>query len=232
MDDPIPIPTPIEVPILVLPLPQYDLTYRNLRRLLSAVPDPHYENSWNGDILSLLNLTFPPTSPECYVIKPQSNLREPFVPPPNQEADNRRTSTDSRESHGAVTAHNRAMGGTEPNIERPDFVIDHGLWGRQKMVAMIELKRTKTLTPKDYTQFQDYCYRVTQFDDNITAGTSAMLIVGGVAYVWNRDQLGAIANQAEFTEGDIRQAAYAVVDTPGFLQMLAEIRNRFVESLM
>ncbi|KDN46084.1 hypothetical protein RSAG8_04591, partial [Rhizoctonia solani AG-8 WAC10335] len=216
------------------PLPtQWPVGYENAHSNLSSLLEygPRYEESWNGDVMSMLIHMFPVISPENYVIKPQCNLRKPrlLLDGENLEQAGPRTSIESR---GHATAHTRWDHNHEPERYRPDFIIDKGARNSQKLVAVIELKREGSLDIRSRERFADYCNRVVEYDHDVTTGTSALLIVGGTAYAWDRDQIDQLALRSELSDADLEQSISADVDTIGFLEILATIRNRFVQSIV
>ncbi|KAG9091894.1 hypothetical protein FRC07_011765, partial [Ceratobasidium sp. 392] len=164
--------------------------------------------SWSEDILTLITIIFPAAAPQCFVWRPHYNLRHPLNNPEDKQ---------------------------ETGRLEPDFVITHGPPGSQRIVAAIEIKNSPNISQEDSDRFLQYCRQIEAFDPQITLGTTMLLIAGGVAYAWNRDDVAQLLDDG-FIDNDRLRAMEgtdrsAVVNEVGFLALLAGIRNRFVASL-
>ncbi|KAG9093008.1 hypothetical protein FRC07_011546 [Ceratobasidium sp. 392] len=181
---------------------------------------PHYEDSWNGDILTLLTFVFPAAALACFIWKPQYNMRLP-VPA------GRTTSTDS--NNQAVRGQSEP--GAEPGLLKPDFVVAQGHRGSQRIVAIIEIKRGKNVGKEDASRFLDYCTRVVECYPEVTGRTTALLIAGGIPYQWTRVELNQLLQRGPLKSSrlkamrDVNQSVR--VDTDEFLTLLQGICDRF-----
>lgn len=131
-------------------------TQENLQRMFNS--PPHYEASWTGDILTTLFCVFPPSLPEYYCHKPQHNLRDPILPGDNSfDQPGPRTSL---ESHGNTAPSGDSRIKDECN--KPDIVIDQGIYLSQKLVALVEIKRSKVVDTEGLERFTQYCKAITR----------------------------------------------------------------------
>ncbi|KAG8794804.1 hypothetical protein FRC12_021337 [Ceratobasidium sp. 428] len=207
--------------------------YRHTQAALTQMIDrsPHYEDSWNGDLLALFARAFPATDPHCYIWKPQYNLRLPINPTTQAGTSSSappRTSTDSNNQ----TVRGRDEKGSEPGRLKPDFVIAQGRRGAQTIVAVIEIKRRNDFNAKDLVRFMNYCNRVEEMAGGVvTERTTALLIGGGTVYEWTRPQISELVTRATLENRDLvamHKAGKTVrVDSVAFLKLLEGLRARF-----
>ncbi|KAG9087552.1 hypothetical protein FRC07_012790, partial [Ceratobasidium sp. 392] len=164
--------------------------------------------SWNEDILTLITIIFPATAPQCFVWRPQYNLRRSLNNPEDEQ---------------------------ETGRLEPDFVITHGPRGSQRIVAVIDINNDPGISQEDSNRFLQYYRRIEVFGPQVTSGTTMLLIAGGVAYAWSRNDAAQLLGDGFIDNARLRAMEgtdrSAVVNEVGFLVLLAGIRNRFVASL-
>lgn len=201
-------------------------TRQNLERMATPEGEPRYEDSWTGDILTTLFRIFPPSAPEYYCHKPQYNLRAPlaFSEETRDAVDQLDNTRASLESHGIVVP-GRGSGIADERC-KPDIVIDQGVHLSQKLVALVEIKRTDELDKEGFDRFAKYCNAV------LTMGppgqlANVLLIAGGKVYHWRYQDIpfGRLSNRT------LRAKEYCYVHDVRFLRLLARIRNDYVTAL-
>ncbi|KAG9125371.1 hypothetical protein FRC07_007848 [Ceratobasidium sp. 392] len=202
----------------------WPVEYQHTRDHLTQMIDhpPRYEDSWNSDLLTLVAHVFPAAHPACFIWKPQYNLRLPVNP-----SIRRITSTDSC----GQTVRGRDGRGPEPARLKPDFVIAQGPRGNQRIVAIVEIKRGQEINQGDADRFLAYCTRLSRScNPEVTERTTALLIAGGIAYEWSRDEIDLLAEDGVFKNDDLevmRNEGRSVrVNTDEFLHLLEGIRER------
>ncbi|KDN33424.1 hypothetical protein RSAG8_13483, partial [Rhizoctonia solani AG-8 WAC10335] len=209
-------PTPVAMPAV------WPVGYNNAQNNLTSLLEDgdHRKESWIGDVLTMFIHGFP-VSTENYVIQTKCNLRQARTAHVGEHQN------PGSEDKSQPTVQARRDGNGEQGQLKPDLVINHGTRDSPKLVAVVEMKGTATLTQEDRDQFARYCTRITEYAPHVTEGTSVMLIKGGEAYAWNRQQVEGIAARTELTDQALGEAQFANVNTVAFVQMLAAVRNRF-----
>lgn len=183
--------------------------------------NPHFEDSWTGDLLTIFFHVFPPSKPNYYIHRPQYNLRVvPVIALKKVEgkADSAPTPRTSLDSHGTPVSDKRV---------KPGVAIEQGIRGSQNLVALVEIKATAQVDREGLGRFHRYCQEVAGMGK---PGCLAhvLLIAGGRVYHWENNQLPIGVPP---TMKDLKTKSFIDAHSIEFLQLLTTIRDDHVGGL-